>query len=208
MRYVTYLRVSTDRQDYGLDAQRNAVFNFVSLDSSSIIAEFIEKASGKDDQRPELAKALRLAKKEGATLLIAKLDRVSRRVSFIASLMESGIPLKVADMPNADTFQLHIYAAMAEEERRRIALRTKEGLQAAKAKGVKLGVNGKELAKENKRKADTFAKDIEPLIREAVEQGIESSHKIASYLNEKGVTSPRDKAVSNKMVLRVRERLS
>ncbi len=207
MDYVTYIRVSTDRQDHGLDAQKASLANFVRQEGSSIVAEYVETASGKDNDRPELAKALKDAKKRGATLLIAKLDRVSRRVSFIASLMESNIPLKVADMPNADTFQLHIYAALAQREREAISIRTKEGLKAAKAKGIELGKNGKVLAKRFKKEADTFAFSVKPLIEEAIELGIDSNRTIAAYLTEKGIKSPKGKAIGHATVFNIRKRL-
>jgi len=102
--------------------------------------QFVEVQSGSNNDRGELNKAVSLAKSENAILLIAKLDRLSRKVSFIASMMEDKrLQIKVCSMPHADNFQLHIYAALAEQEREFISMRTKAGLAAAKAKGVKLG---------------------------------------------------------------------
>ncbi len=105
-----------------------------------IIGEFLEAATATDDNRPELTKALSIARSHGAELLVAKLDRLSRKVSFIAALMDDRkLNLRVASMPHADKFQLHIYAALAEQEREFISLRTKAALKEAKARGVKLG---------------------------------------------------------------------
>ena len=147
-RYVTYLRLSRESRNgrnYGLDAQRRDLDLFLSQccpdeDGCLEIASYTEVQSGADDSRPELAAAIEHAKREGATLLVAKLDRLSRRVSFIAGLLEvKGLRFKVACMPNADKFQLHIYAALAEQERDFISARTKAGLAAARERGVKLG---------------------------------------------------------------------
>jgi len=146
--YVTYLRLSRDSKNgrnYGLDAQRRDLDLFLSqccpdADPCQEIASYTEVQSGADDSRPELAAAIDHAKREGATLLVAKLDRLSRRVSFISGLLEvKGLRFKVACMPNADKFALHIYAALAEQERDFISARTKAGLAAARARGVKLG---------------------------------------------------------------------
>lgn len=146
MRYVIYYRVSTKRQGesgLGLDAQKRDIdlyFNNYVNSSYSVIGEFTDIGSGADDDRTELHKAIALAKKEKATLLVAKLDRLSRRVSFMAKLIEDKrLMLKVACMPNADKFQLHIYIALAEQERDFISKRTKDALRQAKARGVKLG---------------------------------------------------------------------
>jgi DNA invertase Pin-like site-specific DNA recombinase len=147
-RYITYLRLSRDSKNgrnYGLDAQRRDLDLFLSQccpdeDGCLEIASYTEVQSGADDSRPELAAAIAHAKREGATLLVAKLDRLSRRVSFISGLLEvKGLQFKVACMPNADKFALHIYAALAEQERDFISARTKAGLAAARARGVKLG---------------------------------------------------------------------
>jgi DNA invertase Pin-like site-specific DNA recombinase len=146
--YVTYLRLSRDSKNgrnYGLDAHRRDLDLFLGAccpdaDPCQEIASYTEVQSGADDSRPELAAAIAHAKREGATLLVAKLDRLSRRVSFISGLLEvKGLRFKVACMPNADKFALHIYAALAEQERDFISARTKAGLAAARARGVKLG---------------------------------------------------------------------
>ena len=145
-RFVVYTRVSTKKQGdsgLGLDAQQRDIQIF--LDSYSevpweVIAQFQDVESGTRSDRPELAKAIALAKSEGATLLVAKLDRLSRSVAFIAALLEDKqLNFRVASMPYADKFQLHIYAALAEQERDFISKRTKAALTEAKARGVKLG---------------------------------------------------------------------
>ena len=145
-RFVVYTRVSTKKQGdsgLGLDAQDRDIQLF--LDNYSevpfeVVARFQDVESGTRSDRPELAKALTLAKTTGATLLVAKLDRLSRSVAFIAQLLEDKkLNFRVASMPYADKFQLHIYAALAEQERDFISKRTKAALQEAKARGVKLG---------------------------------------------------------------------
>lgn len=165
MMYVGYYRVSTKKQSrsgLGLDAQRQMVRDFASA-GGTLLAEFVEVESGGQDRRAELAKAINTAKKAKASLLIARLDRFSRKVSFISSMMEKGVPLIVTEMPNATDFQLHIFAALAQEERRLISIRTKAALQQAKLRGKQLGQNGKVLAERNKLAADMFAVKIKQL---------------------------------------------
>src|SRR3954467_1869811 len=140
--FVAYYRVSTDRQGQsglGLDAQRSAVAGFVG--ARALIAEFTEVESGKRADRPQLAAALDLCRRQRAMLVIAKLDRLARNVAFIANLMESGVEFTAVDMPSANNLTLHILAAVAEHEREMISARTKAALAAAKARGMKLGGN-------------------------------------------------------------------
>ncbi len=186
MDFVVYYRVSTKRQGksgLGLDSQRATVAAFLSRDDC-VLAEFTDVLSGKNDNRVQLQSAIRLAKARKATLLIAKLDRFSRRVSFIASVMESGIKLAVAEMPNATDFQLHIFAALAQEERRLIGERTRSALQAAKQRGQVLGANGKKLADANRALADTFAGQVVLCFPENWQSM--SLSAIARYLNMQG----------------------
>jgi len=157
-KYVAYYRVSTKgqaRSGLGLAAQREIIERFIGNDKN-LIGEYEEIESGKKDKREILWTAIAHAKKEKAKLLIARLDRFSRRVSFIVNLMEEGIGLTVAEMPTATDFQLHIFAALAQEERRLISERTKAALQQAKKRGVELGKNGKVLAENNKEKKERF----------------------------------------------------
>ncbi len=139
-----------------MDAQQAAVNLFLES-SDTIIAEFTEVVSGRKENREQLQKAMRLAKAKGVPLLIAKLDRFSRRVSFIASMMESGVQLTIAEMPRATEFQLHIFAALAQEERRLISERTKAALSQVRKRGTLLGQHGKQLALINRDLADQFA---------------------------------------------------
>ena len=144
--YVTYKRVSTKEQGrsgLGLDAQERDIRIYLRTYSEEpweVIGEFVEVHSGSDNDRPELTAAIDLAKKVGAILLVAKLDRLSRRVAMIANLMEDKkLDFKVAQLPSADKMQLHIYAMLAEKERDFISERTKAALREAKARGTKLG---------------------------------------------------------------------
>src|ERR1700691_37307 len=139
--YIAYFRVSTPRQGVsglGLEAQRAAALRHIG--GSQLIAEYTDVESGKrHENRPQLKAALEHCRRIRATLLIATLDRLARKVHFISGLMESGVPFVMADLPNATPFEIHIRAAMAEEEGRKISERTKAALAAAKARGVKLG---------------------------------------------------------------------
>lgn len=146
MRYVIYTRVSTEDQGksgLGLEAQERDIELFLVNFSEvpyEVLGRFCDVLSGADAERPQLAAAIKMAKETGAELLVSKLDRLSRKVSQIAALMDDKrLKLRVAQMPYADKFQLHIYAALAEQEREFISARTKAALQAAKARGVKLG---------------------------------------------------------------------
>lgn len=189
MRFIAYYRVSTERQSksgLGLAAQRTKVANHAA-GIGPIIAEFCDVQSGRDDDRTELHKALLLAKRENAKLIIARLDRFSRRVSFIAQIMEQGIGLVCAEMPNASDFQLHIFAALAQEERRLISERTKAALAEAKRRGRILGANGKNLAARNRRAADEFASQL--VARLDLDLMRRSYSEIARYLNERGLVT-------------------
>lgn len=183
-KYVAYIRTSTESQNNGLAAQAEAISRYLEAHSGSVIATFTEQVSGAKDNREELQKAIRACKKHGATLLVSKLDRLSRKVSFIAQIMESSINLRVAEMPSADAFQLHIYAALAEQERKLISDRTKAALAVRKLQGVKLG-NPK--AHEQTAIAKQFAEQIAPIIHSLQEQGITSLYKLAQTLNERGI---------------------
>ena len=197
--YVAYYRVSTDEQErsgLGLDAQRKAVIDFINGGAANLIAEFTEIESGKRNDRPQLAEALKLCRKEKAVLVIAKLDRLARNVAFISNLMESGVDFQAVDMPDANRLTVHILAAVAEHEREMISQRTKAALQAAKARGVKLGSPdpGKGSAigvAANKGKADRFAANVVPIIREIEASGVTSNLGIAKALNARGIPTAR-----------------
>ena len=188
--YVTYLRVSTasqGRSGLGLAAQRSRIEQFLAGDDQ-VLAEFVEVQSGKNDIRTELWNAINFARKHSAKILIAKLDRFSRKVSFISALMDEGVGLIVADMPNATDFQLHIFAALAQEERRLISERTRLALAEAKRRGVVLGANGKVLAAKHKLEADQRARTFAPILRPLLNQNL-SLGEIARRLNEQGIVT-------------------
>jgi DNA invertase Pin-like site-specific DNA recombinase len=141
--FAAYYRVSTDRQGksgLGIEAQQAAVRGY--LGASMPIAKFTEIETGKRNDRPELERALALCRKRKAKLVIAKLDRLSRNLAFIAALMDSSVEFVAVDNPHATRLTLHILAAVAEHEREMIAQRTKAALQAAKARKIRLGSNG------------------------------------------------------------------
>src|SRR5579862_7716530 len=135
-KFIAYYRVSTEKQGQsglGLDAQRKAVADYLNGGQWALLAEYTEVESGKRADRPQLLAALAHAKATGATLIVAKLDRLSRNVAFIAALMESGVEFTAADMPMANRLTVHVLAAVAEHEREAISARTKAALAAAKA---------------------------------------------------------------------------
>ena len=197
--FIKYYRVSTRSQadsGLGLSAQQRDIDLYLSTYAEmpwEVIAEFTDVQSGKDDNRPELQKAMTLAEETGATLLIAKLDRISRRVSFISAIMErKRLNLIVATMPNADKFQLHIYAALAEQEREFISLRTKQALAPLKGTG-KLGGNRGNIDKANEAAralANTHAAKVMDTVRPLKEAG-RTLQQIADTLNKTGVTTAR-----------------
>ncbi len=199
MKFVTYKRVSTKQQGssgLGLDAQERDIGLFLTnyATEPEVIGEYTDIQSGNCDDRPELAKAIRQAKDDSATLLVAKLDRLSRKVSYIATLMEdTGLNLRVAQMPNADKFQLHIYAALAEQERDFISKRTKAALQEAKARGVKLGGLRPGTEERNaamKVQADSRAEHIWPTIKDRRDNG-STLQAIADELNRLTIKTAR-----------------
>lgn len=189
---VAYFRVSTSRQGQsglGLEAQQKAVDDFLSAKGWHLTSSYTEIESGKRKNRPELAEAIAQAKRIKGKLVIAKLDRLARNVHFIAGLMETAVDFVAVDMPTADKFMLHVYAAMAEEEGRRISQRTKAALQAAKARGVELGKNGKVLAERNKTEAIAFAQTLALVIEEIRAEGHTTVRAITNALNARGVLS-------------------
>ena len=167
------------------------------------MGEFTEVESGKLDARPELAKALHLAKVTGATLVVAKLDRLSRNVAFLAALQESGARFVATDMPEANELTIHIMAAVAQAERKAISRRTKEALAAAKVRGTKLGnPNGAaaliRAGKGNgasvlaiREAAHCFATDIGPILADIMAAGHTSLRRIGAELNRRGVVTRR-----------------
>jgi DNA invertase Pin-like site-specific DNA recombinase len=199
--YVAYYRVSTDRQGrsgLGLEAQQAAVRGFAK--DGKLLAEYTEVETGKRSDRPKLQKALAHARRQKATLVIAKLDRLARNVAFTATLMESGADFLACDMPNANRLTIHILAAVAEDEACRISERTKAALAAYKARGGLLGANhpkcrgiSRQAAKKGSpvgaaRVAEQASKsytDILPIMQQLRDAGL-SLREIATHLNESG----------------------
>ena len=205
MQIVSYLRVSTARQGasgLGLEAQRAAVATFASARGHTIIAEFVEVESGSKNARPQLIAALAACRLHRATLVIAKLDRLARNVAFIANLMDGGVEFVACDLPHANRLTLHLLAAIAEHEREMISQRTKAALQAAKARGVKLGnPNGAAALLEGCRAAAgasaaarragaaQHAEAVEPLLAKLAADGL-NFREMAVAMNVRRVPSP------------------
>lgn len=195
-RFVAYYRVSTDRQGrsgLGLEAQREAVRSYVAQRGGDVLDEFTEVETGKRSDRPELAAALEACRRQKATLVIAKLDRLARNMAFVANLMEGRADFVAVDMPNADKFTIHIFAALAEEEGRRISQRTKAALAAAKARGVQLGSAGAILAQRNREAAQARAHDLAAMVIAIRGDGARTYREIAHELNARGVSTPMGK---------------
>jgi DNA invertase Pin-like site-specific DNA recombinase len=202
---VTYIRVSTAQQGrsgLGIEAQRAALSHFVEAEGCQVAGEFVEVETGKGadalDRRPQLAAALALARKAKASVLVAKLDRLSRDVAFIADLMARRVPFIVAELgADTDPFILHLYAALAEKERNMIAGRTKAALAARKAQGVKLGnprnlaEAGAKGAQTQREAADAFAANVLPIVRQLQASGATTPRAIAAAMNARGVRTAR-----------------
>lgn len=216
-KYVIYRRVSTAEQGksgLGLAAQQRDIDLFLSNYSAEpfeIVGEFEDHLSGADSERPELAAALELVRKTGAELLVAKLDRLSRKVAFIANLIEDKrVRLRIASMPAADNFQIHIYAALAEQEREFISTRTKAALAEAKARGAKLGGLRDATMKRNeavKANAQARAEKVADIVQPLKDAG-NSLQQIAEALNAAGVPTARGGQWHPSQVQRVLKRLN
>lgn len=193
-KWVAYYRVSTQRQGesgLGLEAQQVAVERFVTLRGGALLAALTETESGKRvSNRPRLQEALALCRRQKATLVIAKLDRLARNMYFIAGLMETNIDFIAVDQPTKDRFTLHMQAAFAEEEARRISLRTKEALAAAKRRGVEIGATGRIRAAKLKEQALAGALQYRALIEELQAEGFTTRRAIRDELNRRGIVSP------------------
>ena len=200
--FVAYYRVSTDKQGrsgLGLEAQRESVARHVASVGGHIVAEMQEVESGKRADRPQLLAAISACRVRRAVLAIAKLDRLTRNVAFLANLMESGVEFVACDNPHATRFTIHILAAVAEHEREMISARTRAAHAAAKARGIRLG--GPNLRGGNKEvsrlacaarsaQADEYAADVQPFIDAARRAGADSLGQIAKALNARGVRTP------------------
>lgn len=211
IKYVAYYRVSTQKQGesgLGLEAQRLAVSRYLQGHPGEVLAEFTETESGKQARnRPALLKALELCRKHKATMMIAKLDRLARSVHFISGLMESGVNFVASDMPTKDRFMLHVQAAFAEEEARRISQRTKEALAAAKNRGVVIGETGRVLAKRYRQEAIEKAEQYRQVFADAAALGLRTTRQIRDHLNSRGVVGPGGGSWHLPNTFRVRRRL-
>jgi DNA invertase Pin-like site-specific DNA recombinase len=216
-KYVSYLRVSTTKQGrsgLGLEAQRTAVDEYLNGGSWELIGEVVEVESGKRlGNRPQLQEALRLCRTTGATLVVAKLDRLSRDAAFLMQLQNSGASFIAADLPGANSFTVGIMALVAQQEREAISSRTKAALAAAKARGVSLGgargniLPFKAAAAVSASVRTTISKqrarDVLVSIGKAKAEGAGSLREIASALNEEGTKAPRGGSWSAAQVRRV-----
>lgn len=217
-KFVSYLRVSTARQGrsgLGLEGQRSDVTNHLNGGRWSLIAEVVEVETGKRADRPKLAEALRLCRIHGATLIIAKLDRLARNVHFISGLMESGVKFTACDMPEANELTIHIMAAMAQHEAKAISERTKAALAAAKRRGVRLGglrANSARIGRTKgnpasvlarQRKAAARAADLVPIIDALKADGAITLADLATGLNTRNIPAPRGGEWSATQVMRL-----
>lgn len=221
-KFISYLRVSTARQGVsglGLEAQRAAVQAHLNGGNWKIVDEVIEVESGKDDDRPELAKALRLCRLHGAALLVAKLDRLSRDVAFLSNLMKSTVKFRCADMPEADETHLHMMAVFAQHEARAISTRTKAALAQSKKKlggrrmsakawsGIAAEGRKASIASRTAESTD-WAKDVRGVISDIQAGGAKSLREIAAGLNKRTIPTSKGGEWSAVQVQRVLARMS
>lgn len=205
-RFIAYERVSTARQGasgLGLEAQRNSIDAFAASRTAEVIARFTEVESGRNPNRPELAKALHLSKITGATLIIAKLDRLSRNAAFLLTLRDSGVRFLAVDLPEANDLTVGIMALVAQAEREAISRRTKEALAVARARGVRLGnPNGAEALRRAGKgavalraavvgNANRHAQDLRAVVEDIRAEGAVSLRAIAAALNARGMMTRR-----------------
>jgi DNA invertase Pin-like site-specific DNA recombinase len=217
-KFVAYFRVSTAKQGasgLGLEAQQEAVNNYLNGGRWKLVAQFTEVESGKRNDRPKLAEALALCRLYNATLIIAKIDRLARNLNFISNLMDSSVEFVAVDFPTANRLTVHILAAVAEHEALMISARTKAGLAAAKARGTKLGgdrggviasvsaMGVKASAAVRRGKAEKRAADLVPVMRTLQSEGHESLRAVAAVLNERGIPTARGGQWSAVQVQRV-----
>jgi len=182
-----------------MEAQKDSVRSYLNGGKSDLIAEFAEVESGKRNTREELQKALEVCRQHGATLLIAKLDRLSRNAAFLLNLQEAGVDFVAVDMPQADKFMVGILALVAQKEREMISERTKAGLAAAKKRGTRLGNPHPEAAlrsalKAKRERSDAFVVRLAPVIDQIRRAGMTSLRQIAFCLNARGFKTPNNKA--------------
>ena len=202
-KFVTYCRVSTERQNrsgLGLDAQRSAVTAFLNGGAWSVVGDFVEVESGAKSDRPELSKALALCRVHGAVLLIAKLDRLSRDLHFLTGLQKAGVRFVAADMPEANETMVGFMAIMAQAERKAISTRTKAALAEAKKRGKVMGGFRGYVPSEADRQASQAARkaragargaDLAPILADMRAKGVTSLNGLAKALTEAGIPTAR-----------------
>ena len=217
MKYIAYYRVSTDKQNrsgLGLEAQRNIVQSYANSTGGTIAQEFTEVASGTKNNRKGIGDALLMCELTGATLLIAKLDRLSRNANFLTALADSKVKFVCCDMPNADKLTLHILAGVAEKEAKLISERTKLALMEAKKRGVKLGnrtnlhlVRNTDtsimLAKRQANAEDYKIKMLKIIAETIPEYKTMTTRQLAKALNDKGIRSPKGSVITAMTVSRL-----
>lgn len=204
--FVAYYRVSTQKQGrsgLGLEAQRNAVAEYLNGGRWQLLAEVTEIESGKNNARPKLAEALALCRIHKAKLVIARLDRLARNVLFVSNLMESGVDFVACDLPAANKLTIHILASVAEADAEAISHRTKVALAAAKRRGVVLGGDhgigalahkgAVASAKVRTEQARRRAVDLLPVIQQIKQAGASSLRAIAGELNARGILTAHGK---------------
>lgn len=217
IRYVAYFRVSTQKQGrsgLGLDAQKQAVKDFLQQFGGELVAQYMEIESGKRIDRPEFTKAADYAELANAVLLVAKLDRLSRDLHFVTSLQKRGIRFKLCDLPEIDNLTIHILAAMAEHEARMISVRTKQAMTEAKRRGVVMGnpqlslLRNRDVGNANQQRVQAqqvWQSKIVKVIQHLVEmEQLDTCQAIADALNSRGLTTHRGKAFSVPTVSKLR----
>jgi DNA invertase Pin-like site-specific DNA recombinase len=221
VRFVSYTRVSTDKQGrsgLGLEAQDAAIKAHLAATSGTLVGSYTEVESGKRSDRPELAKAMAHAKLTGSTLLIAKLDRLSRDAHFLLGLSKAGVEFVACDMPHANKLTVGIMAMVAEQEREAISHRTKAALAAAKARGVKLGnpqgakaiKNGGHHRRATEavvQGAQARAEAIRATVEDIRATGVTSANGIAAALNTRHIATARGGKWTARTVINMLERL-
>ena len=222
-KFIAYYRVSTGKQaasGLGLEAQKNAVADFLNGGRWTLLDEFIEVESGKNSDRPQLERALALCRLHKATLVVAKLDRLARNLHFLSGLMESGVEFVACDLSSANRLTIHVLAAVAEAEALAISQRTKAALKAAKARGVVLGGDRGSLTKKvrdkgraigievRRQRARKRAADLLPIIEAIREEGALSLQDIADGLNQRSIPTAQGGAWQPTQVMRVLGRAS
>lgn len=214
-KFIAYYRVSTKRQNLGLEAQRTSVLNYINADDTNVlIEEYSEQESGKHDNREVLLEAINSCKQNNATLIIAKLDRLSRKVSFIFSLRDSGVDFIALDVPNFNTLTLGIFATLAQTERELISQRTKNALAEKKAKGAKLGAPNPQFTsaiREKAYKAHSAAAEANTNNKKAITMislllKDNNYSQIARILNENNFATSKGKKFTATQVIRLIQR--